>query len=136
MPATSRQHTPITPSRVEDRRLITGCGQYTHDVCHDGMLHAVFVRSPHAHARLARVDVRAALAAPGVHAVFIAADLGGACIPPINPIAPAHNPWPCPLLAVEAVQSVADLRNLPFLTKPLIRANLELLKADGFIQSK
>ncbi len=72
------------------------------------MLHAVFVCSPHAHARLTRVDIHAALAAPEVRAVFVAADLGGACIPPINPIAAAMNPWPCPLLAGDAVQSVGQ----------------------------
>ena len=60
--------------RREDARLLLGKGQYIADLELPGMLHAVFVRSPHAHARLARVDVRAALAAPGVRAVFIAAD--------------------------------------------------------------
>ena len=108
MSATPHQNTTITPSRVEDLRLITGRGQYVHDICHDGMLHAVFVRSPHAHARLAAVDIRAALAAAEVRAVFVASDLPGTCIPPINPIAPATNPWPSPLLAGEAVRSVGQ----------------------------
>ncbi len=108
MPATSHRQTPTTPSRIEDLRLITGRGEFTHDVCHHGMLHAVFVRSPHAHARLAKVDVGAARAAPDVRAVYVAADIGDACIPPINPIAPAHMPWPCPLLAGDTVQSVGQ----------------------------
>jgi aerobic carbon-monoxide dehydrogenase large subunit len=61
--------------RVEDRRLITGAGRYTDDVQPDGCLHAVFVRSTLAHARLKRVDASDASAMPGVVGVFAAADL-------------------------------------------------------------
>ena len=51
--------------RREDRRLVTGAGQYTDDVRRDGCLHAVFVRSPHAHARITTVDVSTAQGLPG-----------------------------------------------------------------------
>jgi carbon-monoxide dehydrogenase large subunit len=61
--------------RREDRRLITGIGTFTDDVAPERCLHAVFVRSPHAHARIAAVDVSAAKAMPGVVGVFQAADL-------------------------------------------------------------
>jgi aerobic carbon-monoxide dehydrogenase large subunit len=61
--------------RREDPRLVTGAGQYTDDVHPVGCLHAVFVRSPHAHARISSVDVSAALRVPGVVGVFQAADL-------------------------------------------------------------
>jgi carbon-monoxide dehydrogenase large subunit len=61
--------------RREDRRLITGAGTFTDDVAPAGCLHAVFVRSPHAHARIAGVDVSAAQKIPGVVGVFQAADL-------------------------------------------------------------
>lgn len=61
--------------RVEDRRLITGAGSYTDDVRPEGCLHAVFVRSTVAHARLASVDVTEARAMPGVTAVFLAGDI-------------------------------------------------------------
>jgi carbon-monoxide dehydrogenase large subunit len=61
--------------RREDRRLTTGSGQYTDDVRRDGCLHAVFVRSPHAHARITTVDVSAAQGLPGVAGIFQAADL-------------------------------------------------------------
>src|SRR5689334_2981983 len=61
--------------RREDPRLITGAGQYTDDVQPPGCLHAVFVRSTMAHARLASVDVRAAREIAGVVAVFAADDL-------------------------------------------------------------
>ena len=61
--------------RVEDPRLLTGRGTYVDDVVRPGMLHACFVRSPLARARIAGVDASAALALEGVHAVFTAADL-------------------------------------------------------------
>ncbi len=56
--------------RKEDYRFLTGAGQYTDDIDLGRMTHAVFVRSPHAHARIVRVDKTAAAAAPGVIAVF------------------------------------------------------------------
>ncbi|HEX3713818.1 MAG TPA: xanthine dehydrogenase family protein molybdopterin-binding subunit [Trebonia sp.] len=61
--------------RVEDARLLTGAGTFVDDISRPGMLHACFVRSPHPRARIVSVDTSAALALPGVHAVFTAADL-------------------------------------------------------------
>jgi carbon-monoxide dehydrogenase large subunit len=61
--------------RREDPRLVTGAGMYTDDVQPDRCLHAVFIRSPHAHARITGVDVSEALLLPGVVGVFQAADL-------------------------------------------------------------
>ncbi|HVB09696.1 MAG TPA: xanthine dehydrogenase family protein molybdopterin-binding subunit, partial [Bacillota bacterium] len=61
--------------RREDPRLITGSATYTDDIRLPGMLQAVFVRSPHAHARIAGVDAAAARSVPGVVAVFTHADL-------------------------------------------------------------
>ena len=62
-------------ARREDRRFLTGNGRYVDDMNRPGQAHAVLVRSPHAHAALGAVDAAAALAAPGVLAVFTAADL-------------------------------------------------------------
>jgi carbon-monoxide dehydrogenase large subunit len=61
--------------RREDPRLVTGAGKYTDDVQPAGCLHAVFVRSPHAHARIVSVDVSGALATPDIVGVFQAEDL-------------------------------------------------------------
>src|SRR6266849_8817921 len=61
--------------RREDPRLITGAGVYTDDVRLDRCLHAVFVRSSMAHARLKSVDVTLAAAMPGVVGIFAAGDL-------------------------------------------------------------
>ncbi len=53
-------------ARKEDRRFITGLGRYTDDMTVPGMKHAMFVRSPHAHAKINGIDKSAALAVPGV----------------------------------------------------------------------
>ena len=64
--------------RKEDVRFVTGTGRYTDDIERPNQVWAHFVRSPHAHARLGRVDVSAARAAPGVLAVYTAADVAAA----------------------------------------------------------
>src|ERR1700704_6565906 len=61
--------------RKEDPALLTGRGRYVDDIKLPGMLHAVVLRSPHAHAGIRGIDKRAALALPGVHAVFTFLDL-------------------------------------------------------------
>src|SRR5690348_16762128 len=61
--------------RKEDIRFITGKGQYTDDVVRPGETRALFVRSPHAHAKIRNIDVTAAAAMPGVVAVLTGADL-------------------------------------------------------------
>jgi carbon-monoxide dehydrogenase large subunit len=62
--------------RNEDPRLLTGRALFVDDVDLPGMLHAAFVRSPYAHARLGKIDASAARAREGVVAVFTADDLG------------------------------------------------------------
>jgi carbon-monoxide dehydrogenase large subunit len=61
--------------RKEDERLLTGRGRYVDDIDVPGALHATFVRSPHAHARIAAIDVQAALGMPGVVAVVTGKDV-------------------------------------------------------------
>jgi len=61
--------------RREDFRFITGKGQYTDDISRPGETRAVFVRSPHAHAKIKHVDTGVAAAMPGVLAVLTGADL-------------------------------------------------------------
>ena len=74
---TDMSNSPIGKSiaRKEDFRFLTGVGQYTDDVVLPRQTYAAFLRSPHAHARIRRVDTTAASAAPGVVAVFTGADL-------------------------------------------------------------
>ncbi len=69
--------------RTEDERFLTGRARYVGDFKLDGLLHAVIVRSPHAHARLLRIDRAKVLACPGVRAFFTYEDIAacGAIIP-------------------------------------------------------
>jgi len=61
--------------RREDPRFLRGEGRFVDDVTLPGLLHAVFLRSPHAHARIVRIDVAAAAASPGVVRVLTFKDL-------------------------------------------------------------
>jgi aerobic carbon-monoxide dehydrogenase large subunit len=66
--------------RREDYRFLTGAGTYTDDVRVDHQTYAVFVRSPHAHARIVRIDTGKARQAPGVVGVFTGEDIANAKI--------------------------------------------------------
>ena len=61
--------------RLEDGKFLTGRASYTDDIKLVGQTHAVFVRSPHAHALIRGIDAKAALGMPGVHAVLTGEDL-------------------------------------------------------------
>jgi CO/xanthine dehydrogenase Mo-binding subunit len=78
--------------RNEDARLLTGRAQFVDDVHLPGMLHAAFLRSDHAHARLRNIDLSKARKHPGVIAAYAADDLGaywapGPLLVPPPPIA-------------------------------------------------
>lgn len=68
-------HVGVSVRRFEDRRFLTGHGRYVGDLALPGMLHAAFVRSPHPHARILRIDPAPALAVPGVVAVATGREL-------------------------------------------------------------
>jgi len=61
--------------RLEDAALIRGRGRFVDDIAPPGLLHAAFLRSPHAHAAITRIDTAVARTLPGVHAVLTMADL-------------------------------------------------------------
>jgi carbon-monoxide dehydrogenase large subunit len=84
--------------RVEDPALLTGRARFVDDVKLPGTLHAAFVRSPHAHARIGAIDTAAALAMPGVHAVLTANDLPGR-------LATEPLPMPVPNAAITALRT-------------------------------
>jgi carbon-monoxide dehydrogenase large subunit len=85
--------------RLEDPRLIRGQAQYVDDLALPGTLHAVLVRSPHAHARIASLDVSEARGEPGVLAVLTGRDLAGRVKPKPLMISPPglRNPPRLPL---------------------------------------
>ncbi len=64
--------------RREDKRFITGSGSYTDDVVLQNQTYGVFVRSPHAHAKIRSIDIAAAKKAPGVVDIITGADLAEA----------------------------------------------------------
>ena len=73
---------PATPQQIgasvkrkEDYRFLTGAGQYTDDINQPHQTYAVFLRSPHAHAKIKSIDAAAAMKAPGVVAIYTGADL-------------------------------------------------------------
>ncbi len=75
--------------RKEDARLLVGAGCYSDDVNLPGQAYACFVRSPHAHARIRRIDTAAALSTPGVIAVLTGQDAVADGMKPLT-----HSPMP------------------------------------------
>jgi len=108
----AERYTGASIKRSEDPRILTGGGRYVDDVKLPGMLHAAFVRSPLAHARVLAVDVSAAHALPGVVAVLTGADLAAITIPGPDPLlAMMGGGGPMPeysLLATDKVRFVGD----------------------------
>src|SRR4051794_30554872 len=74
------------PWRREDIRFLTGQGRYLDDLAFDNVAHAVVLRSPHAHARIERIETDAAQALPGVLAVLTASE---ACADGLSPLLPS-----------------------------------------------
>ena len=92
--------------RKEDPLFLTQGAAYVDDLVVDGALHLTFVRSTMAHARIESIDTTEALSAPGVVAVYTAADVG---LPPIRPEVPILNQsMPQPVLADGVVRFVGE----------------------------
>ncbi len=83
--------------RTEDARLLVGQGRYSDDFSLPGQAYACLVRSPHAHARIRRIDGAPALAAPGVVAVLTGEDAAGDGLGPIPHRPVPANPHEVPL---------------------------------------
>ncbi|MGE5459970.1 MAG: xanthine dehydrogenase family protein molybdopterin-binding subunit, partial [Solirubrobacterales bacterium] len=91
--------------RSEDRGLLTGGTRYLEDVPCEGALHAVFVRSPIAHARVGAIDHGDARAMPGVAGVFTSADLPGMRMPSVEDLPDVFRR---PVLAADVVRFVGE----------------------------
>jgi carbon-monoxide dehydrogenase large subunit len=94
--------------RVEDARLLRGQGRFVHAMRPPGLAHAVFVRSPHARARIVAIDTGDAAAHDGVLAVLTGADLASVAMPGVNPLLAGLRLPQRPLLALERVVSVGE----------------------------
>ncbi len=101
--------------RTEDFRFITGRGQYVDDINRPGQLRAVFVRSPHAFARIKGIDTGDAMRSPGVVAIYTGKDIAAAKVG--GPICgwtvkgkdgQPHKAPPHPTLALTHVRYVGD----------------------------
>jgi carbon-monoxide dehydrogenase large subunit len=79
--APARRYIGAPVRRKEDPRLLRGAGVYVADVHVPGQCYAAFVRSPHAHARIVRVDLEAARRLPGVLAAFAYPDIADVAKP-------------------------------------------------------
>jgi carbon-monoxide dehydrogenase large subunit len=99
-----------SPLRVEDERLLRGLGRFTDDIAVAGALHAVFLRSPHGHARIARIDADAARAMQGVVGVWTGAGICAlATTLRMAPPIPGLEPVDVPPFPVDRVRFVGDL---------------------------
>jgi carbon-monoxide dehydrogenase large subunit len=112
---TTRSGIGAAPKRREDQRFLTGAGRYLDDLTFEGMVHAVVLRSPHAHAEIQGIDASAAKATPGILAVLTAAEIAADGLNPLRPYVEANtqtgDPFaflPQPLLADGKVRYVGE----------------------------
>jgi carbon-monoxide dehydrogenase large subunit len=122
--------------RIEDAALLTGRAVFVDDLHRPGMLHAAILRSAVAHGRIVAVDISAARAAPGVHAVFTSADIarGGLDIPMITlrlANVPQYQPYLQPVIASEKVRYVGEPVALVIAdSRALAEDAMELIELD------
>ncbi len=119
--------------RTEDPALLTTGGVYTDDLTDErlsGALHAIFVRSPIAHARIVGIDASQALAMDGVAGVYTSADLGE--LSPLRPMAKNINQQMLqPLLASDTVRYVGQPVAVVLCEDPYLREDaMELVDVD------
>jgi carbon-monoxide dehydrogenase large subunit len=101
--------------RLEDGPLLAGAGRFTNDEALPGQAHLVFLRSPHAHARIASIDANAARALPGVVAILTGEDVAAAGLKALGVALPFKRPDgsdlaapPRPILAQGLVRFVGE----------------------------
>ncbi|MGH7413417.1 MAG: xanthine dehydrogenase family protein molybdopterin-binding subunit, partial [Candidatus Rokuibacteriota bacterium] len=114
-----------SPKRKEVGRYVAGRGRYLDDVRVPGLLHLVLVRSPHAHARVARVDARLARELPGVVAVWALDDLpelATATVPPLVP-EPKGRPYIHPIMAGRRARHVGEIVAVVVAEDPYVAAD-------------
>jgi carbon-monoxide dehydrogenase large subunit len=102
----------LPTGRTEDQRLLTGHGRFVADLQLPNQLCAYVLRSPHAHARIGRIDTVPAINAPGVQAIFVATDLAAAGLADMPQTKMWMPPGPSvpsrPVLAKDIVQFVGE----------------------------
>ena len=94
--------------RQEDPRLVAGRGAYVTDLALAGLRHLALLRSPHAHARIARVDVDRTRRVPGVVAVFTADDIRDVGPLPVLAHPPGQRQTGFPVLPTDRARYVGQ----------------------------
>ncbi|HLJ05961.1 MAG TPA: xanthine dehydrogenase family protein molybdopterin-binding subunit [Acetobacteraceae bacterium] len=128
--------------RVEDPRLLKGDGRYTDDIVLPGMLHGIVLRSPHAAAKINRIDTARAASVHGVKAIYTAGDLNADGIGSLPCAVSLNNrdgstmaTPPHPVLADGAVRHVGDpVAFVVATTTKAARDAAELIEVDYDIQ--
>jgi carbon-monoxide dehydrogenase large subunit len=113
--------------RVEDKALLAGEGRFTGDFAPEGQTHLVFLRSPHAHARILSIDTAAAEAIPGVLAVITGAALAAARVKPMTASLPFKRPDGAPLQA--EAQTLLATGAVRFVGEPVAAVVAETMAA-------
>ena len=106
--ATTTTYIGVRVPRKEDPRLITGAGMFTDDVTLAGMTYLSLVRSPHAHARIRRIDTAAAKQEPGVVAVLTGKDLEATGVLPVFITVPSMSGSKHMPIATDKVRYAGD----------------------------
>jgi aerobic carbon-monoxide dehydrogenase large subunit len=106
--ATTTTYIGARVPRKEDPRLITGAGTFTDDVTLAGMTYLSLVRSPHAHARIRRIDTAAAKQEPGVVAVLTGKDLEATGVLPVFITVPSMSGSKHMPIATDKVRYAGD----------------------------
>src|ERR1700674_4700135 len=132
MPPAKQTFVGRSVQRIEDRPLLAGAGCFAADVSFAGQLHMRVVRSAYAHARILSIDTAAALALPGVHAVWTAEHV--ADIPPIDfrlTRIEGLEPYRQPVLAADRVRYVGEPVAVVFADDPYVAEDAaELVAID------
>ncbi|MCS4539308.1 MAG: xanthine dehydrogenase family protein molybdopterin-binding subunit [Thaumarchaeota archaeon] len=105
---TRKQLVGTSQKRMEDPKFVSGSGRYIDDIKLPGMLYAAFVRSPHAHARVLKIDASKALKQPGVKAVLTNDELKGIKNMPTVEDEPETVATPRPVLASKEVNYAGE----------------------------
>ncbi len=101
---------PVT--RLEDPRFITGRGRFVDDIDLPMQCHGVVVMSPHAHARIKRIDTAKAKAAPGVLAVLTGADVTADGLGAFSPVMPEDMGGPKGYRTLRSILAIGKVRAL------------------------
>jgi carbon-monoxide dehydrogenase large subunit len=122
--------------RKEDFRLVTGAGQFSDDSSETGEFYAAIVRSPHPHATIETIDIKKAIAIPGVVAVLTGKDAEAAGLKPVPHSAVVANSLDIRLTQKVGVPFVSSHRVLPVDRVRFVGEPVAIVIADSIVAAK